>query len=370
MTKIQIIQVREFSTDHVAMKKRLRSFLQEFRARKVTRELVGDDELSSELDDIEAEFSDAAVPGSELTYKDEAAIADRVRCLVAKRNRASGTAHLKDDDRKRLSPKEACMRAIMAPSEHWADEIAAALHAEMPWMGRATETAWHDLRRAARRGTPIKIQPILLNGPPGIGKSAWTRSLANRLKLPKGQSDAGAGGAGFDIAGVERGWGSSTPGRPVNLLLDHRIANPIFVVDEICKAGVEKSTSGRVFSLTEAMLGLMEPGSARAWNCPYFRVTFDMSHFSWLFTANHLDTVPEPFLSRCQIVEVQDITPAQLHDFAVRRGLEMKLSQEALEAVCEALVMAPRMTGRRISLRDVVRMLERAESLEGRPRLQ
>lgn len=95
-----------------------------------------------------------------------------------------------------------------------------------------------------------------------------------------------------------------------------------------------------------------------------------MSNFSWLFTSNRLDTVPEPFLSRCQIVEVLDITPAQLHDFAVRRGLAMGLSQEALEAVCEALVMAPQVTGRRMSLRDVVRMLERAETLEGRPRLQ
>jgi ATP-dependent Lon protease len=56
------------------------------------------------------------------------------------------------------------------------------------------------------------------------------------------------------------------------------------------------------------MLGLMEPGTARTWTCPYFRVTFDMSHISWVFTSNTLDTVPEPFLSRCQIVAVPDIT--------------------------------------------------------------
>ncbi|SLN67822.1 hypothetical protein AQS8620_03186 [Aquimixticola soesokkakensis] len=61
MIKTQIIQGREFATDHVALKKRLRSFLRDFRAQKITRELVGDDEWSAELDDIEAEFSDAAV---------------------------------------------------------------------------------------------------------------------------------------------------------------------------------------------------------------------------------------------------------------------------------------------------------------------
>ncbi|MGP6089557.1 AAA family ATPase [Antarctobacter jejuensis] len=370
MPKIKIIHVQNLDTDERAINKRLRDFLRETRQNRLARELIGDDANSSQFDEVDLELFKTTLPEAGLTYKDEAAIAARVRCLVSKRHRATGTAHLSKDDLARLSPEDASMEAVMAPSEHRADEIAAALHAQMPWMGRATECAWHDLRRAARRGTPIKIAPMVINGPPGIGKSAWTRALADQLELPLAQSDAGAGSAGFDIVGVERGWSSAQPGRPVNLLLDHRIANPIFVVDEICKAGVAISTQGRAFSMTEAMLGLMEPGTARAWNCPYFRVTFDMSHVSWLFTSNKLSTVPEPFLSRCQIVEVRDITPAQLHDFAVRRGLEMKLSQEALEAVCEALVMAPRMTGRRMSLRDVVRMLERAETLEGRPRLQ
>jgi ATP-dependent protease Clp ATPase subunit len=137
----------------------------------------------------------------------------------------------------RLDPKAASMMAITVPSEHWVDEVAASLHDRMLRMARATECAWHDLRRAARRGIPIKIAPILINGRPGIGKSAWARSLSDLLKIPIAQSDAGTGSAGFDIVGVERGWCSAQPGRQVNLLLDHRIANPIFVVDEICKAG-------------------------------------------------------------------------------------------------------------------------------------
>ena len=367
MSKIKIIQVQVFDTDERAMKKRLREFLRDLRKRNLAKGLIGDDEHSADFEDGDLDLFNAELPDGGLTYKDEAVIAKRVRCLISRRSRAEGTAHLSKEDLQRLSPKEAYMTAMMAPSEHWADEVAAGLHEEMPWMGRATECAWHDLRRAKRRGTAIKIEPLLINGPSGIGKSTWARAMANRLGLPMAQSDAGAGSAGFDVAGGERGWGSAQPGRPVNLLLDHRIANPIFIVDEICKAGIATSTKGRSFSLTEAMLGLMEPGTARTWTCPYFRLAFDMSHISWLFTANNLDTVPEPFLSRCQIVEVQEITSQQLHDFAVRRGTEMGLSQEALEAVCEALGRAPQVTGRRMSLRDVVRMLERAETLEGRP---
>jgi hypothetical protein len=59
-----------------------------------------------------------------------------------------------------------------------------------------------------------------------------------------------------------------------------------------------------------------------------------------------------------------------LQAFAVKRGGKMGLSQESVDAIVTAIIQAPIVTGRRISLRDVVRMLERAEMLEGRPRVQ
>jgi hypothetical protein len=48
----------------------------------------------------------------------------------------------------------------------------------------------------------------------------------------------------------------------------------------------------------------------------------------------------------------------------------MGLSQESVDAIVTAIIQAPIVTGRRISLRDVVRMLDRAEVLECRPRVQ
>ncbi|MFD1807965.1 hypothetical protein ACFSHQ_06695 [Gemmobacter lanyuensis] len=102
----------------------------------------------------------------------------------------------------------------MAKDEHWADEVAAAIHDDMPWMAKASEYVWHGLRRAAQRQEAISFRPLILNGPAGIGKSVWARSLAKALELPMADIDASKGGAGFSLVGVERGWSTAQAGRP------------------------------------------------------------------------------------------------------------------------------------------------------------
>ena len=87
---------------------------------------------------------------------------------------------------------------MMAVAEHWADEVAASLHADMPWIGPATEYAWHALRRAARRGEAICLRPVILNGHPDFRKSVWARKLSKLLSLPTADIDASKGGAGYE----------------------------------------------------------------------------------------------------------------------------------------------------------------------------
>ncbi len=77
------------------------------------------------------------------------------------------------------------VRLAAIATEHQADELAAELHGEMPWMAPATETVWHVMRRSVREGWPgLRLLPILLDGPPGIGKSHWARRLGQLLTVP------------------------------------------------------------------------------------------------------------------------------------------------------------------------------------------
>ena len=295
---------------------------------------------------------------------------ERAERLAKARIAASGIAHLRKEELERLRPALSPMKLIMCRDEAQADEIAAGLHAEAPWLAAATEYAWHALRQSARRGEPVRFRPVILNGPPGVGKSLWARNLAKALELPLADVDASKGGAGFGLVGLERGWSSAQPGRPLDLLLAQRVANPLIVVDEICKAKSATSEGGSHHAFADALLSLLEPATAKSWECPFFRITFDMSHLSWILTSNTARTIPEPIRSRCQLLEIADPTPQHLHDVADRQARRLGLTQAARDAALAALEQAPVLTRRRISLRDVSRILDRAVALEGRPILQ
>ncbi|WP_245218086.1 hypothetical protein [Ruegeria sp. HKCCE3926] len=65
--------------------------------------------------------------------------------------------------------------------------------------------------------------------------------------------------------------------------------------------------------------------TAATWECPFFQVKMDMSWVNWVMTANSRQGLPEPFQSRCVVLDLPDLTTGQLRDFAIneaaRRGL-------------------------------------------------
>lgn len=67
-------------------------------------------------------------------------------------NLAKGFSHLKTADKERLELLRGGVRLAAVSSEHRADELAAALHAEFPWMAQANEAFWNGMRNSVRRG--------------------------------------------------------------------------------------------------------------------------------------------------------------------------------------------------------------------------
>ena len=102
------------------------------------------------------------------------------------------------------------VRLAAIPSEHRADEIAADLHEQMPWMAKATERVWHAMRASVREGAPgLRLPPLLLVGDPGVGKSYWARRLAELIDTPTVLIDATGENTSFGVAGCQRGWSSA-----------------------------------------------------------------------------------------------------------------------------------------------------------------
>lgn len=305
----------------------------------------------------------------DLTFDETEKIGRRALRLVNARNKSREDGHLKNDDRRALLPLAEGVNLISIPSEHRADEIASELHTDMPWMGPANERVWRAMRSSVREGwMGFRLPPMLLDGPPGIGKSHWARKLGELIAAPVMVMDAGNENASFGLVGSQRGWGGAEPGRLVRCVMRARIANPIVVVDEIEKAGTATSTRGQAFGLPEAMLPLMEPLTARRWICPYYQVPFDMSWVGWILTSNTAALLPEPFLSRCPPVHLRHLTAHELAAFVRREGARRDLSETAIEAMAEVLTH-PSLRDHRPSLRIAARMLQRAADLENAPLL-
>lgn len=162
----------------------------------------------------------------------------------------------------------------------------------MPWMTPATQEVWRALRLNASAGDPVHLPPLLLNGPPGIGKSVWARRLSELLHMPRCEIDASMGGIGFAVVGTERGWSSAQPGRPLETILQHRIGNPLIVIDEICKSRSVTAERDSSHSFADSLLNLLEPATSVAWEYPFYRTKIDMSHISWVLTTNDTPMVP------------------------------------------------------------------------------
>ncbi|WP_412550739.1 AAA family ATPase [Shimia sp. MIT910701] len=312
---------------------------------------------------------DRVYPYDSVGDADMGRIRRRAMWFLERKQLLTGMHHLSDENRVRLTSLRGGLPVARVATEHEADEIAAALHAEMPWMAPATEAVWHGLRASARNGLPgLRINPLVLVGSPGIGKSYWARRLAHHLAVPTTMIDATGEPATFAIVGSQRGWSSATPGKLMQTVLRDRHGGPLVIVDEVEKSGDVHSSKGTRHSLTEALLPLLERMTAATWECPFFQIKCDLSWVNWVMTANSRKGLPEPLQSRCVVLDLPDLTTGQLRQFAETEGHRRSLPDAAMAALMDVFESGT-IRHTNLSLRTVSRMLDRAETLANQPLL-
>lgn len=292
---------------------------------------------------------------------------DRRATYIAKRHaRLNGLGHLKSEPRATLLAAPRVMSLDGPANEHAADEIAAVLFEESPWLQPAIEVIWRDMRRHARDGLGLKFRPILLDGPPGIGKTYLARRVAELSGLPELNFDVGSSTEGWRITGMNRGWGTSHPSSILSSILDTACANPVVFIDEIDKAGVCYSRAGVTTSIVTSLLTLIEPRSAYGWECPFYGCKFDMSHVNWILASNWVELVPEPLKTRVQVVSLSGMGHDDLIAAAARECRRRELPDEAVEDVARVLHALPR-GHPSLNMRTLSRLLDDRVELERRP---
>lgn len=229
----------------------------------------------------------------------------------------------------------------------------ARLKNEMPNFEVAIDTILPllQLQRAGDRA--IRLPPLLLDGPPGVGKSYFAQRLAETLSVHYAAIGLEATTAHWVISGANLTWQAGGPGIVFRALSASGHANPMILLDE-----VDKASSSERYSPLKALYALLETHTAQRFRDEAFPdLTLDASAVNWILTANDSSGIPAPLLSRMHRVNVPAPDAEQRRRIVAVVYRNLRAREPWGRRFCPTL--QPRTIDALASLDDSVRQLQR-----------
>ena len=173
------------------------------------------------------------------------------------------------------------------------------LYDDLPNFSEVLDDVRRQLALCEDSRDALEITPLLLLGPPGVGKTHFARELSQLLGTGMGFISMSSLTAGWVLSGASSQWKGARPGKVFETLVDGQYANPVMVVDEIDKAGGEHA-----YDPLGALYSLLEHDTAGSFTDEFAEVPIDASQVIWVATANDARGIPDPILNRMNVYEV------------------------------------------------------------------